>query len=78
MIVNDCGQLVAFYFTAGNVDNFMVNLVGGLIAYTWQPNKPSLNLTNEDAPFLSVLIQFRTQVSYCGHVGRWYLEWCRP
>ena len=25
--------------------NFLVNLLAGLIAYTWQPNKPSLNLS---------------------------------
>lgn len=23
--------------------NFLVNLIAGLIAYTWQPNKPSLH-----------------------------------
>lgn len=39
-----------------SVDNFMVNLIAGLIAYTWQPRKPSLNLANEDAALLSVLI----------------------
>jgi len=38
-----------------NVDNFMVNLVAGLIANTWQPSKPSLKLTNEDAALLPVL-----------------------
>ena len=27
-----------------------------LIAYTWQPKKPSLNLVNEDAALLPVLI----------------------
>lgn len=27
-----------------SLTNFMVNLVAGLIAYTWQPKKPSLNL----------------------------------
>ena len=25
--------------------NFLVNLLGGLIAYTWHPNKPSLNFS---------------------------------
>ena len=39
-----------------SVDNFMVNLMAGLIAYTWQPKKPSLNLVNEDAALLPVLI----------------------
>jgi transposase len=39
-----------------SIDNFMVNLMAGLIAYTWQPRKPSLNLVNEDAPLLPVLI----------------------
>jgi len=28
------------------VINFMVNIAAGLIAYTWQPKKPSLNLRN--------------------------------
>ena len=28
-----------------SVFNFMVNIVAGLIAYTWQPKKPSLNLS---------------------------------
>jgi hypothetical protein len=27
-----------------SLNNFMVNLVAGLIAYTWQPKKPSLQL----------------------------------
>ena len=40
----------------GSVDNFMVNLVAGLIAYTWQPKKPSLNLVNEDAVLLPARI----------------------
>lgn len=39
-----------------SIDNFMVNLMAGLIAYTWQPRKPSLNLVDEDAPLLPVLI----------------------
>jgi len=29
-----------------SVTDFMVNIVAGLIAYTWQPKKPSLNLGN--------------------------------
>lgn len=28
-----------------SVANFMVNLIAGLIAYTYQPKKPSLHLT---------------------------------
>ena len=68
LIVNEHGELVALYVTQlknisqiahtrhRNVDNFMVSLMAGLIAYTWQPRKPSLNLLNEDAPFLPVLI----------------------
>ena len=28
--------------------NFLVNLLGGLIAYSWQPRKPSLNLWHHD------------------------------
>lgn len=39
-----------------SVDNFIVNLVAGLTAYTWQPRKPSLNLVDEDMARLSVLI----------------------
>jgi hypothetical protein len=27
-----------------SISNFMVNLVAGLVAYTWQPKKPSLNI----------------------------------
>jgi hypothetical protein len=30
--------------------------MAGLIAYTWQPKKPSLNLANEDAELLPILI----------------------
>ncbi len=29
-----------------SVTNFMVNIVAGLIAYTWQPKKPSLDLSS--------------------------------
>ncbi len=36
-----------------SVCNFMVNLIGGLIAYTYQDKKPSLNLTTEDLAALS-------------------------
>ena len=35
-----------------SVDNFLVNLVAGLIAYTHQPRKPSLNLRDESLAFL--------------------------
>ena len=36
-----------------SVDNFLVNLVAGLIAYTHQPKKPSLNLRDESLALLS-------------------------
>ena len=36
--------------------NFLVNLVAGLIAYTWQPNKPSLNLSEKDIALLPATI----------------------
>jgi hypothetical protein len=39
-----------------SMDNFLVNLVAGLIAYTHQPKKPSLNLRNEDLATLPALI----------------------
>jgi hypothetical protein len=39
-----------------SVNNFLVNLVAGLIAYTHQPQKPSLNLSKEDAALLPTLI----------------------
>jgi len=39
-----------------SVDNFLVNLVAGFIAYTHQPKKPSLNLRNEDLAALPALI----------------------
>lgn len=38
-----------------SVNNFLVNLVAGLIAYTHQPQKPSLNLSKEDAALLPTL-----------------------
>lgn len=34
------------------IANFMVNLVAGLTAYTHQPLKPSLNLTNRQPSLL--------------------------
>ena len=33
--------------------NFLVNLIAGLIAYTWQPKKPSLHLSNKDMALLT-------------------------
>jgi hypothetical protein len=39
-----------------SIDNFLVNLVSGLIAYTHQPKKPSLNLSREDSALLPALI----------------------
>ena len=35
--------------------NFLVNLIAGLIAYTHQPKKPSLNLLDRDLAMLPVL-----------------------
>ena len=35
--------------------NFLVNLIAGLIAYTHQPKKPSLNLSDQDLAMLPVL-----------------------
>lgn len=35
-----------------SMDNFLVNLVAGLIAYTHQPKKPSLNLRDESLALL--------------------------
>jgi len=39
-----------------SVDNFLVNLVAGLIAYTHQPKKPSLNISRADTALLPALI----------------------
>lgn len=36
--------------------NFLVNLLAGLIAYTWQPNKPSLNLSDAELAQLPAVI----------------------
>ena len=36
--------------------NFIVNLIAGLIAYTWQPKKPSLHLSDKDMELLPTLI----------------------
>jgi hypothetical protein len=38
-----------------SVDNFLVNLLAGLLAYTYQPKKPALNLHNEELALLPVL-----------------------
>ena len=35
--------------------NFIVNLIAGLIAYTWQAKKPSLNLSDKDMALLPAL-----------------------
>ena len=35
--------------------NFAVNLIAGLIAYTWQAKKPSLHLSDKDLAFLPAL-----------------------
>ena len=32
--------------------NFLVNLIAGLIAYTWQPKKPSLHLSENELALL--------------------------
>ena len=39
-----------------SVDNFLVNLIAGLIAYTHQPKKPSLRLRDEDLTILPALV----------------------
>ena len=39
-----------------SVDNFLVNVIAGLIAYTHQPKKPALNLRDEDLARLPALI----------------------
>lgn len=39
-----------------SVDNFLVNVIAGLIAYTHQPKKPALNLRNENLATLPALI----------------------
>ena len=35
--------------------NFFVNLLAGLIAYTWQPTKPSLTFENTELAIMTVL-----------------------
>lgn len=39
-----------------SLNNFMVNLVAALIAYTLQPKKPSLNSSHEQIALLPALI----------------------
>jgi len=39
-----------------SIDKFLVNLVAGLIAYTQQAKKPSLNISKEDSALLPALI----------------------
>jgi len=39
-----------------SVTNFLVNLMAGLLAYTFQPKKPSLNLVQADLDRLPVII----------------------
>lgn len=39
-----------------SVFNFMVNLIAGLIAYTYQDKKPSLNLRVTSADQLPILV----------------------
>ena len=36
--------------------NFLVNFLAALIAYTWQPNKPSINLTDAELAQLPAII----------------------
>ncbi|MYC21929.1 MAG: IS982 family transposase, partial [Caldilineaceae bacterium SB0662_bin_25] len=36
--------------------NFLVNLIAGLIAYTWQPKKPSLHLHDNELALLSTTV----------------------
>ena len=39
-----------------SVDNFLVNVIAGLIAYTHQPKKPALNLNDQEWAVLPALI----------------------
>ena len=38
-----------------SVKNFMANLLAGLIAYTWQPKKPTLNIGLKEATQLQII-----------------------
>lgn len=39
-----------------SVTNFMVNVIAALIAYTWQPKKPSLRFDENELEDLPVLV----------------------
>jgi hypothetical protein len=39
-----------------NTTNFIVNLIAGLIAYTWQAKKSSLHLCDKDMTLLPALV----------------------
>ena len=39
-----------------STSNFIVNLIAGLIAYTWQAKKPSLHLSDKDMALLPALV----------------------
>ncbi len=39
-----------------DVDDFMVNLIAGLIAYTYQEKKPSLKINRDDLNALPALL----------------------
>ena len=43
------------YSRHGSTTNFSVNLIAGLIAYTWQARKPSLDLSGKDMALLPTL-----------------------
>ncbi len=45
-----------------SVQNFLVNLIAGLIAYTHQEKKPSLNLSTSEQALLPAAFLFRTEV----------------
>ena len=38
-----------------SVKNFMTNLLAGLIAYTWQPKKPKINIGLKEATQLQII-----------------------
>ncbi len=35
--------------------NFIVNLVGALVAYVWRPNKPAINVSKTQANLCTVI-----------------------
>ncbi len=39
-----------------SISNFMVNIIAGLIAYTWQDKKPSLKLDKHEVTSLPALL----------------------